>query len=126
MCNWVIKAATTCKPLLNLLQDEILAGSYINIDETTLQVLSEPGRDPTAKSYMWVFRRGDPERPALVFEYHPTRSGDAASAFLGDFKGYVQTDGYSGYNFLDHDDGIHHIGCWAHARRNEKLDVMGS
>jgi hypothetical protein len=36
-----------------------------NIDETTIQVLQEPGRDPTSRSYMWVFRRGDPEKPVL-------------------------------------------------------------
>jgi transposase len=118
MCNWAMKTAEACRPLLNLLQDEVLAGSSINIDETTLQVLKEPGRDPTSKSYMWVFRKGDPEKQALVFEYHPTRSGDVARAFLGDFKGYVQTDGYSGYNFLDHGEEVRHIGCWAHARRN--------
>ncbi len=123
MCNWALQAATACQPLLNLLQDEVLAGSYINIDETGLQVLKEPGRDPTAKSYMWIFRRGDPERPALVYQYHPTRSGDVARAFLGDFQGYVQTDGYSGYDFLDQAAGIRHLGCWAHARRNF-MDVI--
>lgn len=117
MCNWAMKAAYACQPLLNLLQDEVQAGFYINIDETTLQVLLEPGRDPTSKSYMWIFRRGDPDKPVLIYQYHPTRSGDVARAFLRDFQGYVQTDGYSGYNFLDHDENIRHIGCWAHARR---------
>ena len=123
MCNWAMKTAEACRPLLNLLQDEVLAGSSINIDETTLQVLKEPGRDPTSKSYMWVFRKGDPEKQALVFEYRPTRSGDVARTFLGDFKGYVQTDGYSGYNFLDQGEDVRHIGCWAHARRNF-MDVI--
>ena len=117
MCNWAQKAAEACQPLLNLLQDEIVSGNYINIDETPVQVLAEPGRPPTSKSYMWVFRRGDPEKTVLVFEYHATRHGDAAKAFLGDFKGHVQTDGYSGYNFLDIDENINHLGCWAHARR---------
>lgn len=72
---------------------------------------------------MWVFRRGDPEKPVLIYEYHPTRSGDAASAFLRDFQGYVQTDGYKGYDFLDHSKGVRHIGCWAHARR-KFMDVI--
>jgi len=117
MCNWAQKVAEACQPLLNLLQDEIVSGNYINIDETPVQVLAEPGRPPTSKSYMWVFRRGDPEKTALVFEYHATRHGDAAKTFLGDFKGHVQTDGYSGYNFLDIDENINHLGCWAHARR---------
>jgi transposase len=123
MCAWAMKAATACQPLLNLLQDEMQAGSYINIDETTLQVLLEPGRDPTSKSYMWLFRRGDPGKPVLLYQYHPTRSGDVAKAFLRDFQGYVQTDGYSGYAFLDHEKGIRHIGCWAHARR-KFMDVI--
>ena len=123
MCNWAMKAAEACMPLLNLLQDEVLAGYLINIDETTVQVLAEPGRDPTTKSYMWIFRRGDPEKPVLIYQYHPTRSGDVAAALLRDFKGYVQTDGYSGYDFLDSEQDITHIGCWAHARRKFK-DVV--
>ncbi len=118
MCNWAMKTATACQPLLNLLQDEILEGNFVNIDETTLQVLKEPGRSPTSKSYMWIFRRGDPERPILIYKYHPSRAGRVAMDFLGhDFKGYVQTDGYSGYNFLDDMEDVIHIGCWAHARR---------
>ena len=123
MCRWAMQAASACHPLLNLLKEEIQAGSYVNIDETSLQVLQEPGRSPTSKSYMWVFRRGDPEKPVLIYEYHPTRSGDAASAFLRDFQGYVQTDGYKGYDFLDHSKGVRHIGCWAHARR-KFMDVI--
>ncbi|NOZ66655.1 MAG: IS66 family transposase [Alphaproteobacteria bacterium] len=123
MCNWAMRAALFCQPLLNLIQDEILAGILINIDETPLQVLREPGRSPTSKSYMWIFRRGDPENPAIVFQYHPNRSGDVPKAFLRGFKGYVQTDAYAGYNFLEFEKDIHHIGCWAHARRNF-MDVI--
>jgi len=117
MCRWAMQAAETCQPLLNLLEEEVLAGMYIQADETTVQVLNEPGRSPTSKSYMWVFRRGDPDRPILIYQYHPTRAGDAANAFLRDFAGTVQTDGYAGYNFLDTKKAIRHIGCWAHARR---------
>jgi len=125
MCSWAMQAAIACRPLLNLLQEEVLAGSYLNIDETTLQVLKEPGRDPTAKSYMWIFRRGDPGRPILIYRYHPTRSGDVARTFLEDFAGFVQTDGYSGYDFLDHAGHIRHIGCWAHVRR-KFMDVINA
>ena len=117
MCRWAMQAANACQPLLNLLEEEVLAGQFIQADETTLQVLDEPGRSPTTKSYMWIFRRGDPERPILIYQYHPTRAGDVANAFLRDFAGTVQTDGYSGYDFLDTREPIRHIGCWAHARR---------
>ena len=123
MCSWAMQTATVCQPLLNLLIDEVLSGFLIQADETTLQVLMEPGRDPTTRSYMWIFRRGDPEKTVLVYQYHPTRGGAVAKAFLGDFKGCVQTDGYSGYDFLDRDEDIRHIGCWAHARR-KFMDVV--
>lgn len=123
MGNWAMKAANTCQPLLNLLKEEVVSGSVINIDETPVQVLNEPGRDPTTKSYMWLFRRGDPQKKILLYQYHPTRAGDIASAFLRGYKGYVQTDGYSGYDFLDREQDIRHIGCWAHARR-KFMDVI--
>ncbi|MBU0544223.1 MAG: IS66 family transposase [Proteobacteria bacterium] len=123
MCNWAVKAAEACQPLLNLFIDEVLSGASINLDETTLQVLAEPGRSPTSKSYMWIFRRGDPEIPVLIYQYHPTRSGDVPRNFLRGYHGFVQTDGYSGYDFLDSDPHIRHIGCWAHARR-KFMDVI--
>jgi transposase len=117
LCNWAMKAAEACVPLVNLICDEILEARVINIDETTVQVLAEPGRAPTSTSYMWLFRRGDPKKPALIYQYHPTRAGDVAREFLGDFQGVVQTDGYSGYGFLNHQAGVRHAGCWAHVRR---------
>lgn len=123
MCGWAMQTALACRPLLNLLQDTARDGTYHNIDETTVQVLVEPGRAPTSKSYMWLFRRGDPDKIVLIFQYHPTRSGDVAREFLHGVAGYVQTDGYSGYDFLDRETSIRHIGCWAHARR-KFMDVI--
>lgn len=117
MCNWAMKVAEACAPLLKLLQEDIRSGPLINIDETTLQVLKEPGRSPTNKSYMWVFRGGDPQVPSLIYQYSPSRAGELAKVFLGDYQGVVQTDGYSGYDFLDNREGVLHVGCWAHARR---------
>ncbi len=117
MCNWAMKAAEACHPLLELLQHNILSGPLINIDETTLQVLKEPGRSPTSKSYMWVFRGGTLDKPILLYRYSPTRQGAVASTFLGDYCGIVQTDGYVGYDFLDKEENIAHMGCWAHVRR---------
>ena len=117
MCNWAMKAAEACKPLLELLSQEIRSGPLINIDETTVQVLHEPGRSPTTKSYMWIFRGGDPQKVSLIYRYAPTRSGDVAASFIKKYKGAVQTDGYVGYDFLDTKDSIIHLGCWAHVRR---------
>ena len=116
MCNWAIKVAEHCQPLLNLLHSEILSGPLVNVDETTVQVLKEPDRSPTTKSYMWIFRGGPPNSPNVLFQYHPGRAGEIANTFLRDYQGAVQTDGYSGYNFLDSKKEVVHLGCWAHAR----------
>ena len=123
MANWMIRVAERCQPLLPLLRQEIRSGPLINADETILQVLNEPNRKNTTKSYAWIFRGGAEENPAVIFEYHPTRAGKAARDFLKDYKGYVQSDGYSGYNALGEIDGITLCGCWAHARR-KFVDVV--
>ena len=117
MANWMIQVADRCQPLIPLLRQEIRSGPLINADETTLQVMKEPGRKNTTKSYAWIFRGGTEDNPAVIFEYHPTRAGCAVRDFLGDYKGYLQCDGFSGYNALEKNDGITLCGCWAHARR---------
>jgi transposase len=117
MSNWSMKVAEACSPLLPLLHEQVRSGPLINIDETTVQVLNEPGRAPTAKSYMWIFRGGPPDKPALIYQYHTGRSGNIAALFLKGYTGVVQTDGYAGYDFIDMQPDIDHAGCWAHARR---------
>jgi transposase len=117
MCNWAMKVADACGILIDMMKQDILSGPLIGIDETTLQVLKGPRK---SKSYMWIFRGGPPDNPIILFEYHPTRSGDVASEFLNGYKGIVQTDGYAGYNFLDTRQDILHMGCWVHARRKFK------
>jgi transposase len=117
MASWVIKVAQRCLPMMELIRSEIRSGPFMQIDETGVQVLDEPGRKAEAKSYMWMFRGGNPDRPALLYQYWPTRAAEVPKSFLTDYKGYVQTDGYAGYNFVDELEGVKHLGCWAHARR---------
>jgi transposase len=123
MANWIVKASHICLPLYELLQNEIRSGPLINMDETPLQVLKEPGRANTSKSYMWVFCGGDPKHPAVLYQYRSTRSGEAALGFLDDYQGYIQSDDYNGYDYLAKKNGIVHLGCWAHVRR-KFIDVV--
>ncbi len=123
MCNWTMKVAQACEILLEYMKDEILKGPVINIDETTVQVLKKPKR---SKCYMWVFKGGPPGNPIIMFQYHPTRSGDVARKFLNGYQGIVQTDGYVGYDFLDNIMGIIHVACWVHARRKFMAVVKAS
>jgi len=117
MCSWARKIAESCDILLMMLKQEIHFGPLINIDETPVQVLKEPGRTSQSKSYMWIFRGGTREHPGIMFEYHPSRAGDVAATFLKDYTGVVQTDGYAGYGFIDGIKEILHMACWAHVRR---------
>jgi transposase len=117
MANWLIQAAQRCNPLIELLEHEIRGGPLIQMDETPLQVLKEPGRANTSKSYMWVFCGGKTDRSTVLYRYHPTRSGKVALAFLEAYHGYIQSDDYDGYDFLGKKKSIIHMACWAHARR---------
>ena len=117
LSTWMLKAATIFLPLINVLKEHMLAGHYMQVDETTTQVMKELGRENTSTSYMWVFKGGPPGQHGVIFQYHPTRSGEVAANFLGDFQGALQCDGFSGYYRFD---GIPRIAlyyCWAHARR---------
>ena len=117
MSGWAMAVAKALEPLQELFQAEIRSGPVINMDETTLQVLKEPGRANTSTSYLWLFRGGNPERPTVVFRYDPSRAGSVPREYLGAFRGYIQTDGYAGYQALGESDGIAHVGCMAHIRR---------
>ena len=117
LCNWVNMASEQCFHLIELLKKELLSGPLINIDETTIQVHKEIGRKNTSKSYMWVYCGGPPDAPVYLFHYDPSRGSQVVRDYLGNYRGYVQTDGYKGYDFLDTFKNIHHVGCLAHARR---------
>ena len=126
MSAWALRAAETCVPLIELVHNHILSGSLINMDESPVQVLLEPGRKNTSKSFMWVARGGPPGQPAVLFHYDPGRGGRVAQELVGDFKGYLQTDGYAGYNALGARDGLTHVGCLAHVRRKFMAVLKGS
>ncbi|NOY46327.1 MAG: IS66 family transposase [Deltaproteobacteria bacterium] len=117
LCHWALQAAEGCRPVIELLSQEVRAGPVVRCDETTVQVLQEPGRTAQTKSYMWVFLGGPLGRPAVEYQYHRTREGRVAREYLRGYEGCVQTDGYTGYDFLDHQPGVTHAGCWAHVRR---------
>jgi transposase len=119
----VIKAATACRPLYEMLKETIRGGPVINADETTVQVLKEPGRKAQSKSYMWVFHGGEPEKTSTVFQYETGRSHEVPYEFLTDYTGVVQTDDLESYHAAvrkmraQGNESIRHVLCWAHARR---------
>lgn len=116
MAQWMIKVAEKMSPLYFILESELLSSTYMNCDETTVQVLKEDGRKATSTSYMWVRARSG-SRPIVLFKYAPSRSGATAKELLKDYKGYLQVDGYGGYDGVCDGKVIIRIGCLYHVRR---------
>jgi transposase len=118
MSNWIVALGGKVSPLIDRMQARIREGPLINMDETRLQVLGEPGRENTSDSYMWLSRGGDPRKPVCLYQYHQRRTADHPSTVLNDYEGYLQTDGYEVYDQVTAGEpGITLVGCWAHARR---------
>lgn len=118
MSNWQQKAYEALKPLKDLLRKQILTGPVIQMDETTVQVMNEEEKPNTSKSYMWLARGGPPGKPVVEYAYHQTRGSDYAREYLKPYSGYLQTDGYVGYETaLKGRSDIIHVGCMAHVRR---------
>ena len=116
LASWIIYCSEHFfQPLYDYFHRELLKRSFAMADETRIQVLHEPGREPQTQSFMWVFRNGEDGLPKIIlFNYSPTRNGDNAAEFLKGFQGYLETDGYQGYNKVP---SIKRCSCWAHIRR---------
>lgn len=127
MARWIITLADRLKPLLNLMDATIRSGPLVQMDETRIQVHREPGRKNHCNSYMWVARGGPPEKPLIRYHYHPSRGQEVPTRYLAGYRGYLQTDGYAGYEEIAADEHITHILCLAHARRkfDEATKVSG-
>ncbi len=117
LANWMIQAGTLVQPLINLLRDRLLEYDILQMDETPVQVLNEPGKQAQSKSYIWVQRGGPPAQAVVLYDYDPGRGAGVPKRLLDGFNGYLQTDGYDGYNAVVAINSLSHVGCMAHARR---------
>lgn len=129
LARWVIQCGEHFQPLLNLMRDSLLTSRVIHCDETRVQVLKEPDREPSSQSWMWVQTGGPPDKPVILFDYSTSRSQEVPTRLLNGYCGYLMTDDYAGYNALGAQDGVERLGCWAHARRKfveaQKLQPKG-
>jgi len=116
LSNWMIKAAEWIRPLNELCQRELIQQTHIHGDETTCQVLNEPGKAATTKSYLWLTCSVlSAKKPVVHFSYDPHRSGAVAQNLYNGFTGVLQCDGYQAYGMLPA--MVQRAGCWAHVRR---------
>lgn len=117
MASWIIRLENQFKPLINLMREVQNTSCYINADETRIQVLKEDGKTIQSNKWMWVTCGGPPDKPSVLFEYDPSRSGAVPERLLVGFDGILQADGYSGYGKICDTNNIQRVGCFDHARR---------
>jgi transposase len=109
----VMRVGESLMPIAAAMKRELLAGDYIQADETPVGVQTHDKRGRNHQAYMWQY--GSPGK-GVVFDFRMGRDGDGPKLFLGSFEGLLQTDGYPGYNKVGGAKMVH-AACLAHSRR---------
>jgi transposase len=112
--DWFNATCELLQPLYDCLVKTVKRQEYLQADETPIKVLDNNKKKATHTGFHWVYHA--PWIQMVAFDYQPSRSGSGPEAFLKDFQGVLQTDGYVGYNAFA-SKGIVLLACMAHARR---------
>lgn len=114
----IVKVGEAVQPIINLLRDHLLDANLVHADETTIQVLKEPGKKAQTKSYLWAQATGSGP-PIRLFGYAPGRGSSHAALLYAGIKpgAALMSDGYEVYGGIAETHRLTHLGCWAHARR---------
>jgi hypothetical protein len=122
LTDWVSGASQLITPLFEALKTEVLQSNYLHADETPIKVMDKDKKGETHRGYYWVYQNSIDK--IVLFDYQEGRGREGPVDILKDFKGYLQTDGYVGYEIFAKRQDITLIHCMAHARRmfNEALD----
>src|SRR3546814_863056 len=116
LAQWVGQTGVQLQPLVDALREAVLAQGVIHADETPVQMLA-PGEKKTHRAYVWAYCTTPfSALKAVVYDFSPSRAGEHARNFLGDWNGKLVCDDFSGYK-ASFQQGITEIGCMAHARR---------
>jgi len=113
MCGWVMRVGELLTPVVSCMRKELLAGSYIQADETPVAVQMHDGSGTNHQAYLWQY--GTPGG-AVVFDFRMGRAREGPKLFLNLYQGLLQTDGYAAYDGVG-GAGMVHAACWSHARR---------
>ena len=113
MCGWIMTIGEMLMPVAKAMQRQLLAGSYIQADETPVDVQTHDGSGSNHQAYMWQY--GTPYG-MTVFDFRMSRKREGPLNFLGNFEGLLQTDAYAAYERVGGAQMVH-AGCWSHARR---------
>lgn len=115
LTDWVSGTCQLITPLFEALKAEVLQSSYLHADETPIKVLDKKKEGEAHRGYYWVYQNSIDK--IVLFDYQEGRGREGPTEILKDFTGYLQTDGYVGYEVFAKRPGITLIHCMAHARR---------
>jgi transposase len=121
--GWARQTLEKLGPLYGCLLEDTKAMGYLQADETTIKVMDSAKKGACHLGRYWVYH--NPLEKTVLFDYQPTRGAKAAENLLKGFRGYLQTDGYVTYEKLGKQEGVTHLACWAHARR-EFFNALGN
>jgi transposase len=117
MVEWVRLAAEWLTPLYQKMRRNLLAGGYVQVDETPVKCHDpDQRRGGTSQGFLWVLTcPGDD----VVFEWFLSRQHNHLTKLLTDaYRGLLQSDGYAAYPaYAAAHPGVVWLACWAHARR---------
>ncbi len=113
--GWVAKLGALLEPLYEAMADVVRLDGYLQVDETPTRVLDKSKKGKCHLGYYWVYHA--PPKRMVVFDYQRGRGKQGPQKMLDNYKGYLQTDGYSVYHAYAEKEEIVHLACWAHARR---------
>jgi transposase len=111
--GWVLKVGELLIPMVAAMRRELISGTYIQADETPVDVQMHEGRGKNHQAYLWQYGRPG---GSAVFDFRLGRGRDGPKRFLGQFEGILQTDGYAAYDQIGGPRMVH-AACWSHARR---------
>ena len=122
--GWFNASCRLLEPLYEALRRKVQQATYLNGDETPIAVQSSQKKGATHTGYHWVYRA--PLEKLVCFDYQKGCGREGPEIFLKNFKGALQTDGYTAYEIFDSYPDIRLLACMAHARRYAKLNNMQS
>jgi transposase len=110
----VLRAGELLIPIVDGMARNLLAGNYIQADETYVGVQTPDKKGENHQAYFWQYSAPG---KGVVFDFKMTRSKEVPKAFFKDYGGILHTDGYVAYEKDIGADGMIHACCWSHARR---------
>lgn len=114
LCDWIGGVMPLLAPVAAAVRGSVVAGSYVQADETPVRVQKGPEGRPK-DAYFWVYRA--PESGEILYDFRMGRGGEGPADILRDFRGTLQTDAYVGYDAVVRQNTLVSAGCMAHCRR---------